>query len=583
VQRTTIDSPQALLYTEKKISINGKNTLNHKSYFKKTACALCAALLLFSSCGGKKRRVYANTDPDYPVTISVFSMAFVQPPPEDNKIYKWIAKNLHVTFSWDILVGDKDQRMGVMIAGGEYPDILYTDNSRFYEAGALIPLDDLIEEYAPRLKKHYANIWEKMKEEDGRVYILPVWGVVSGKEHDTWYNDSAMWIQKEVLREFGYPKIKTMDEYFDLLVKYREKHPTIDGMPTIAFTILTSDWRSFCLINPPNFLAGFPNDGNGTVDPVTHEYRVFLYKDISKRWFKKLNEMNALGVIDRSCFVDNYDEYISKLVSGRVLGFYDQAWQIIPAVFSLESQGMHKRSYAPLPIVFDESVRPRYRNRSFTSFGEGIGISVKAKDPVRIIRFLDAQLDDEVQKIIGWYGFPDEDYHVDENGSPYRTKLQREQQDDEVWKLHNQAYLWWYHSPKIEGSYADGWPANIKDLYSERSAAMKPEDRELWEAYGVTGNPELMDIDPPPNPVWFPAWQIKPTDGSEAQIAWKRAEEVYKKHLPRIILASPGQFEKLWQEYVDELAKTGLEKYEAFMQKEAIDKRLQKWGQMANN
>ena len=546
-----------------------------KNPFKITVFLVCAAALLLASCG-KKGREYKDTDPTYPINISVFSMATMQQPPAGNKIYKWIADNLGVTFTWDILVGDKDQKIGVMIAGGEYPDLLQVDSPKFYEAGALIPLDDLINKYAPRLKAHYAEAWERMKEDDGKIYTLPVWGVVSGRDHNNWYGDSALWVQKEVLKEYGYPKIKTMDEYFDLLIKYKEKYPTINGMPTIAFTILTYNWRSFCLINPPNFLAGYPNDGNGTIDRVTHEYKVFLYQDISKRWFKKLNEMNAIGLIDRSCFVDNYDQYLSKVASGRVLGFHDQTWQFQNAEYTLTNQNMHNRTYAPLPIVFDESIRPHYRNRRLPNVVQGIGISVKAKDPVRIIRFLDAQLDDEVQKIITWYGFVGEDYQLNENGLPYRTQLQRDQQEDEVWKLHNQAHLWRSHNPKVEGSYADGWPTNIADFFHEREETMKPEDRELWTAYGVANNPEMMDIDPPPNSVWFPAWQIETPDGSEAQIAWKRAEEVYRKFLPRIILGRPNQFERLWEEYVEELQKTGLDKYEAYLQQE-INKRIEKW------
>jgi putative aldouronate transport system substrate-binding protein len=534
------------------------------------------ALLLFVSCGGKKTAPVGDAgDPDYPIAISVFSMAAMQQPPSDNKIYKWIEENLHVTFSWDILVGEKDQKIGVMIAGGDYPDLLHVDSTKFYESGALIPLDDLVEQYAPRIKRHYAEAWEKMKEDDGHVYVLPVWGVLEGRDQSPWYGDSALWVQKEVLKEAGYPRIKTIDEYFDLLIWYKERHPAINDMPSIAFTILTYDWRSFCLINPPNFLGGFPNDGNGTVDPVTHQYKVFLYQDISKRWFKKLNEMNAIGLIDRACFVDNYDQYLSKLSSGRVLGMHDQTWQFQAAEYSLENQGMYNRTFTPLPIVFDESIRPRYRNRKMPNIGQGIGISVKAKDPVRILRFLDAQLSEEAQRVFNW-GSEGEDWQYDEEGKPYRTEEQRAQQADEVWKLHNKAELWTNHNPKYEGSFSDGYPTNMTDIYSEKAAALRPEDKELWEAYGVTSNAELMDPDPPENPVWFPTWQINTPDGSEAQLAWQKAEEVYRKYLPRIIMGRPNQFERLWEEYVAELGKIGLEKYEAFMQ-EKINERIKKW------
>ncbi|MCL2175322.1 MAG: extracellular solute-binding protein [Treponema sp.] len=536
---------------------------------------ICIASVLIVSCG-KKRQTFEDTDPNSKINISVFSMTPMRQPPPGNKIYKWVEENLNVTFTWDILVGNKDQKIGVMIAGGDYPDILHVDSKKFYEASALIPLDELIDKYAPRLKEHYAEAWERMKEDDGHVYTLPVWGVQTGIDHGNWYGGAAMWIQKQILKEFGYPTITTLDEYFDIIIKYKERYPTINGMPTIGFSILAHDWRTFNLINPPNFLAGFPNDGNGTIDPETHEYKIFLDKEISKRYLKKLNDMNAMGIIDRSCFVDTHDQYLAKVASGRVLGFHDQAWQFQNAERSLTNQGMHNRTYAPLPIVFDEKIRPRYRARTVPNIGQGIGISVNAKDPVRIIRFLDAQLDDEVQRIVGLYGIIGEDYQLNEEGLPYRTQLQRDQQEDEVWRLHNQANLWRSHGPKKEGSYENGWPTNIADFFHEREESMRAEDRELWLAYNMKSNNEMMDKDPPPNSVWFPAWNVELIDGSEAQIAWKRAEDIYRRHVPRIILAAPNQFERFWTEYVSDLGKAGLEKYEAYMQK-AIDERIKKW------
>jgi len=533
---------------------------------------LMAGISLFIGC---KKREGDNTDnPDYPINISIFSTSAMRQPPSDNKIYKWIEEKFNVTFTWDILVGQRDQKIGVMIAGEDYPDLLLMDK-RFLEAKALIPLEDLIEKYGPRLRQHYDEIWEKLKEDDGHIYNMPIWSVTHGKDHGIWYGEAALFVQKEVLKEFGYPSIKTLDEYVDLLRKYKEKYPVINGQPTIAFTTLAHDWHSYCMINPPLFLAGFPNDGNGTIDPKTHEYKVFLYQDISKRWFKVFNKMNSMGMVDRSCFIDNYDQYLAKISSGRVLGFHDQAWHIKQAEDSLTTQGMFNRTYAPLPIVFDESIRPHYRSRPAPNVVQGLSITIKAKDPVRIIRFLDAQLSEEAQKVLCW-GFEGEDYQYDDKGQPYRTPEQRKQQEDDAWILHNRASLWTSHNPKIQGSFSDGYPTNLGDIYSEREATQKPEDKELWAAYGVTSYPELMDKDPPPNSIWFPAWQIQFAESSDAKIAWQRAESVYRKYLPRIILAPPDQFEGLWAEYIAELKKTGLENYEAYMQKE-INKRIEKW------
>lgn len=533
--------------------------------------------VLAVSCSQKSGSAGAvsSEDDNYPIELSVFSVQNHQAPPADNKIFKWMKDEFNVTFTWDIAVGVKDQKIGVMIASGDYPDILNVDSPKFYEAGALIPLDDLIDKYGPNLKKHYASAWEKMKEPDGKVYTLPAWGIVDNRDTSTWYGDSALWIQKEVMKEFGYPKITTIDEYFDIIMKYKEKYPTVNGMPTIGYTILTYDWRAFCLINPPNFLAGYPNDGNGTVNPQTHKYEIFLDKDISKRWFKKLNEMNAKGIIDRTCFVDNYDQYMAKLSSGRVLGIHDQNWQFQDAGTALRNQDMYNRTMMPLPIVFDESITPRYRNKPLPNIQRGYGISIKAKDPVRIIKFMEAQISEEAQRVFHW-GFEGEDWQWDADGNPYRTPEQREQQEDGVWKLRNKGDQWFNQAPKLTGAFSDGWPTSIGEVPSEALAAQRPEDREVLEAYGVSSYAELMDPNPPDNPVWFPAWQITPPDGSPAQIAWKKAEDLYRKYLPRIILARPNQFERLWNEYVTELSKVGLKEYEAYVQ-EHIDERIRKW------
>jgi putative aldouronate transport system substrate-binding protein len=534
----------------------------------RTLAAVGAALFL--ACG--TAQLFAA---DPPVTWTVFSLDSASAPPADNKIYKLIKEKFGVSFQWDIAVGAKDQKIGVMIAGQDYPDILAIDSPKFIEAKACVPIEGLVEKYAPNIKRHYGAIWERMKEKDGHIYCLPDWGVLQGRDTSTWFGDSALWLQKSVLKEFGYPKITTVDEYFDLIEKYKAKYPTIDGKPTIGFSILTYDWRVFCLINPPNFLAGNPNDGNGIVDRATHKYKIFLDMDISKRWFKKLNEENAKGVIDRGSFVDNYDQYLAKLSSGRVLGVHDQLWQFQDAMTALLNQNLYSRTMAPLPIVFDKSISPWYRNRPLPNYQRGWGISIRAKDPVRIIKFMDAQLSEEWQKIFHW-GFKGEDYLLDAKGVPYRTPEMRLQQDDAVWKLRNKADLWYSYAPKLEGSFTDGNPTSMGDVPGEYLATRRPDDLDFFKAYGVSSYAEFMDRDPPDNPVWFPAWQIIPPDGSAAQIALKKAEDTYRKHLPRIILAKPADFERLWKAYTDALAKIDLKSYEAFIQA-GIDHRIESW------
>jgi len=536
---------------------------------------LCSLLTM----GCDKKKEINTSVPNYPVEISIFHETGNHPQPSaNNPVYQYIKEKLNVTFKWDILVGDAKQKQGVMIAGGDYPDIMELRGAEWIDAGALIPLEDLIEQYGPRIKEHYKDVWEKMKSADGHIYYLINFGVFQGLEQNPNYDQAAFWIQKAVLKDAGYPEIVTVDQYFDLIADYYGKNPTINGRPAIPFTILTHDWRIFELWNPPNFLAGYPNEGNGIVNSETYEYKNFFTHDISKRWFKKLNELNARGLVDRTSFTDNYDQYAAKISSGRVLGQSVQGWQFMySADLANRDRGENIRTMVPLPVVFDDDIKPRYRNIPIPNLLRGMGISVSAKDPVRIIRFVNDLLAEDVQRTMHW-GIEGSHWQRDSNGVPYRTEEQRANWQNDNWQTQNRARLMDDIFPKRQGSFSDGYPFDLNYFYPERKAILLPEEIELFEAYGVTSTNELMDRNPPPNSPWFPTWSMPtPPDGSDAQIALARCEQTMRQRLPQIILAAPADFERLWAAYTTEMNSNGVAVYEKYMQ-DQLNQRLKDWG-----
>ncbi|WP_425436629.1 extracellular solute-binding protein [Paenibacillus donghaensis] len=206
---------------------------------------------------------------------------------------------------------------------------------------------------------------------DGHIYTLPNYGAYNGKMSTTYYSGPAFWIQKAILKDAGYPQVKTLDEYFDLLVKYKEKNPTIDGTPTIGFEILNNDWRNWGLFNAPQHLIGHPNDGGVVVKDNVAE--LFADKDYAKQYYQKLNEMNGLGIIDQEAFVQNYDQYLAKLSSGAVLGMFDQHWNFQKAEDSLSTQNKIERTYVGLPLVYDTNTKDYYLDRPALNLNNGFG------------------------------------------------------------------------------------------------------------------------------------------------------------------------------------------------------------------
>jgi putative aldouronate transport system substrate-binding protein len=567
---------------------------------KKIMLVAAAAVLALSLVGCSKGASAKKSDK---LNISVFTIQQREQPPADNKTYKWIEEKFGVTFSWDILVGDKDQKIGVLIASNDLPDLVEVDSEKFQGAGCLYDLKPLVEKYAPNLLKHYSTAWKQMIDQDSEkdangnivvehIYSLPNYGVYDGTPSDTYYNQNGWWVQKAVLKEFGYPVIKTIDEYFDLIEKYYKKYPTIDGMPTIPFSIITADWEAFNLWNPPQFLGGNPNDGNGH---VVKEGNKYVYYDIftddnAKRWFKLANGYFQRGLIDPASFTDNRDQYYAKIAQGRVLGMFIQGWQFMgEPEQTLWSAGKDERTYAPLPVTFDESIRPHYRDRSLPNLQRGYGITKKCPEDkaIKILQFMDEMIKEENQKVLYW-GFEGTDYLIDtdgsktgEKGAAYRTQAMRDQQKDPNYLEKNFAMLWREEAPKLEGTMASGYSRSMDDLPWEYALSQKQVDLDLWEAYGVGSYAEFVDPNPPQNAGWYPMWQCNPSAENggfeeEAAIAMTGFETVQRKYLPQMIMGKPADFDKTWDEYCA-LLKPLTEVYDKFMQQQ-LDHRVEVFG-----
>ena len=514
------------------------------------------------------------------LNISIFSTQYKDPPSPTNTMYKWIKDKFGVTFSFEINNGDENRRIARMIATDSLPDLLEVSPSTIQNTDCLLDLKDLIEEYAPNIRRHYDSVWNKMLDIDGgHIYSLPNYGVYEGAVQETYYNQSAFWIQKAVLKEFGYPKITTIDEYFDLIEKYYRKYPTIGGRPTIPFSIITADWEAFNLWQQSSFLAGYPNDGNGHVDKVGDKY---IYTDNftdenAKRWFKLANGYYQRGLIDPASFTDSRDQYYEKVAQGRLLGMFIQGWEFISESSKLSNEGKYERTYAPLPIVFDKSIKPHYRDTWHPNlqYGYGITVSCGKKKAIEILKFMDTMLEEENQRTLFW-GFEGIDWQKDKEGRPYRTQKQREQQSDDEYRLNHFADLWAEEAPKLSGSFSDGLACDINDLPWEYRASSRKEDIELWDAYGVSSYAALMDSNPPANPGWYPMWRAEPESGPEI-IALNKTEDVRRTYLPNLITCSPKKFDLLWKEYVSEMEKAGIKKYVNYMQIQ-LDERVKKFG-----
>ena len=519
-----------------------------------------------------------------PITLTVFRGDPGDQPADDNKIYKKIEEEFGVTFEFEFLAGDLDEKLGMMIAGEDYPDLFDGGNSAdlLIQNGALINLLDYVSpEKTPRLWAHIEPQKARLinKDEDGNdvLYIIPNYGLADGEQIVNQVNGPAFFVQKQVLEWAGYPQIHTLNEYFDLLDSFIEANPTnADGTPYTGFDILCEDWRHFCLINPVQHLMGRPNDGEVLVDVSTDDFHTetFIDKPYAKAYYKKLNEEFHKGLISKDTFVMNYDQYIAALSSGTVLGMFDQTWDFNNATFALQDANMYPNTYVALGLVYDpeyvdgKEIEEHYVNGSLPNIRRGFGISVNCECPERIVNMWEEMMSDEWQMLFNW-GVEGEDYYI-EDGRLLMTPEQYQNSLDNTWKLSNKAEAFTQSSPKKQGYILDGdlagncWePANQPEIVFGQ---MSDYDKSFLEAYGYQ---KFADFVNPPIELapYGEAWQI---DYSPVDVEHQDFLDIQDKMLPELIMCDEAEFDALWDEFVEEITPSATV-FQEFMQKRVLE------------
>ena len=514
--------------------------------------------------------------------IKEFTAFFATPGTEindDNEIQQIIAEKTGAKCKETWLTGQSDsEAVGTLIASGEYPDFIEGGSGtlQLYEAGALVALDDYLDNY-PNIKALFTEQqWDQLRQDDGKIYWIPQFSCIKNKESVCTHNDEAFWIQTRVLKWADYPEIKTMDQYFDLIEAYNEANPTMeDGTPNIPYTILCEDWRYFCLENAPQFLDGYPNDGSVIVDPDTLKVIDYNTTPTAKRYFQKLNEEYKKGIVDPESFTQTYDEYIAKVSTGRVLGMIDQWWDFAyTAGDAIRQQGLDAEgcNYVPLPITIEEGIQNQWHNSGgVLNVSSGLAITVSCEDVEGALKFVDDLLSQEIHNLRSW-GVEGVDYNVLDNGEFSRTPEQVAQASDAAYKA---SHLCTYsYFPQYSGMSDDGINANKPEGQpNEFYANLQSDVKECFDAYGVQTYVEMIGTSEAPG-AWYPMWSYSNTltTSTPGGTAWNRMGEIKHEYLPKVVMAS--DFESGWSEYMDAYESCNPQDFLDEMQAE-LDKRME--------
>ena len=487
----------------------------------------------------------------------------------DNDIRELIAEKTSVMVYESWLTGQVAQEaIGSIIASGNLPDFIdgAEHNVDLYENNCLIAWDDYLELY-PDLKALYTDEeWDRFRMPDGHIYWANVFDNFYEKDTTTIHNASAFWIQARVLEWAGYPKIETLDEYFDLLERYADANPEMpDGSSVIPYTCICEDWRIFGLESAPMYLDGYPNDGCVIVNvdacednPIVVDYNTTA---TARDYFRKLNEEYEKGYMDPDFSIQTYDEYTAKICSGRVLGMFDQYWDfyynyswvcndtlygIDDSKYTLSGIGC---DYVPLGLVAENGMDQQYHTYGGeTNYVSGIAVTTNCIDPDVAFRFLNNLLSQEIHDLRFW-GIEGEDYFVDSSGQYYRTDEMRAAWNDTGYLVdHSCEYSYF---PQWRGMSEDGINRRMpEEQPSEFQAALPDSLVKCFEAYGATNYVEFLGSVESETYPWYPLWSWSNAldfSSSEGEV-FGRMTECKHEWLPKVVINS--NFDSTWEEYM---------------------------------
>lgn len=148
-------------------------------------------------------------------------------------VWQEVEKRTGVKIRWEL--SHHSQYHSVMqtklVAAKDVPDIfaLPIGLHKAIEAELIEPLDDLIDRYAPNIKRFMADNpaeAKKMRAYDGNLYGLS--SVTTGGEY---LDPFGLLIRKDWLDKLGLREPRTLDEWYTVLKAFKERDPNGNGQP----------------------------------------------------------------------------------------------------------------------------------------------------------------------------------------------------------------------------------------------------------------------------------------------------------------------------------------------------------------
>lgn len=365
---------------------------------KKFLVLVLAIMMIGSTAIGES---IINTEGSYPVVNEPYdvSLAVIAMgsgiDPEQYYFTKYIDYLSGLNIEWSIIDGSaRSERLSLMFNTGDLPDAIIgigfgkTDIIRYgIQEGLLYPVNDLIQ-YMPNFQAILADNPQVLGDItclDGKIYGFPN---LSSK--DNIFNTRFFWNEKW-LNNLGLEIPKTLDDFYKVLVAFRDSDADGDGDPTNEIPF-SGAWDEGYDERAPFMMAlGFNSDGsylglNFLTDHPTAAF--FPYTEQYKEYLTFMKKLFDEGLLDPDTFTQSEVQYNAKTMAGQV-GFGGGGANYI---MNSDDPEMYKGF---IPMSSDINASPLYTkaNSTINNFSMVISADVSEEKAIVLAKLADALMD----------------------------------------------------------------------------------------------------------------------------------------------------------------------------------------------
>ncbi len=291
--------------------------------------------------------------------------------------------NVHIEIQEQIPSTDYADKVNLMVQSGSIPDIFTNSigeiTSKYYNSGLFTPLDDLIAQWSPSYTEILSDskIRANVMAVDGHIYATPYYEIAP------WLDvTNELFVNTQWLDAVGMEMPTTLDEFYNVLVAFRDNDPNGNGLQDELPMVLRMK-RGDNMLLPFFANFGLPIDQNyAMMDGETYVYGP--QRDEFREGLEYFNKLYSEGLLDPESLTQGIAEMQAKgsgtdQLMGSFVAFWGDDYCTGEGTMAFDS--------VP-PLKQEDGTQMWLSNPNFPTTG-GMSISSKCENKEAAMRWAD--------------------------------------------------------------------------------------------------------------------------------------------------------------------------------------------------